>query len=80
MGVYDSIRVACPKCGESTLEFQVRHSGWHRTYSINDVPMDVARAFEADGETDYCSECGAEYKLSRKPKKPQNVPMYLVEV
>lgn len=79
MGVYDSIRVMCPNCGRCMLEFQVRYSGYHREYSIYDVPADVATAFENDDDYAWCDLCGAEYELSTQPPIPKSVQMYLVE-
>ena len=57
MGVYDSVQVPCPECGE-IREFQSKSGacvmGW---YSLSDAPADVMEDVNRHGERS-CRKCG----------------------
>jgi hypothetical protein len=60
MGMFDSVYVTCPSCGD-TVEFQSKAGECCLSnYSINSVPIEIAAALE--GESKQC-DCGEELTL-----------------
>lgn len=54
MGMFDSVNVKCPKCGE-VVEFQSKAGNCYLdNYFINKVPISIAIALHGSKETCIC--------------------------
>ena len=61
MGMYDSVYIECPKCGEQ-VEFQSKAGECDlTTYNRFTVPANIAMDIEQDIET--CRNCNAKVRL-----------------
>jgi hypothetical protein len=75
MGMFDSVIVCCPKCGEN-LEFQSKAGPCClRTYTINEVPTEIAA--DIDGDSEYCSICEDYFIIELETEVPKTVRMKL---
>jgi ribosomal protein L37E len=60
MGMYDSVMVPCPRCGERS-EFQSKSGDCTlATYSINDAPADVLQGVNRHSPN-VCKKCGVAF-------------------
>lgn len=61
MGMFDSVYVNCPNCGED-IEFQSKAGEcWCRSYNQNKVPTIVA--FDLEGDVEICNHRGTEVEF-----------------
>jgi len=64
MGVYDSVMANCPQCG-TEFEFQSRAGESLAKYSINSVPLAIARDLALDlDKNKWRCDCGYILKLA----------------
>lgn len=67
MGVFDSVFVRCPRCGD-TLEFQSKeYCASQNVFGAQSVPLNVAEG--VDGDVKTCN-CGARVKVSLPTEIP----------
>lgn len=60
MGMYDTVTVACPKCGELE-EFQSKSGACNlETYSLDEAPDDVLRGVNRHAPI-RCRKCGTNF-------------------
>lgn len=61
MGLYDSVRAACPVCNKG-VEFQTKAGACQlKTYPPYRVPPELA--LDLNGQVEACSACGSEVVL-----------------
>lgn len=69
MGVYDSVLVPCPKCGEKQY-FQTKSGDCLlEVYELNECPPDVLRNVNRHSPYD-CEKCGTKYYVDMYGKYP----------
>lgn len=77
MGCFDSVIVNCPKCGEE-IEFQTKSGMCQlKRYSIDHVPVEIARGLHGNVETCICGE---KVCLVNPLEIPLKLPMKLYSV
>lgn len=70
MGMFDSVYVHCPECGETNeLQSKSGECSLH-TYLLNDAPLDVMVGID---QSNYCKFCYKQFKL-----KLINKPVWIV--
>lgn len=76
MGLYDTVRLKCPKC-ENMLEVQSKagESAMH-DYWEDKVPVEIAQDIMHDEV--FCETCGRRYMIIEKPKKQDVMELTLV--
>jgi NMD protein affecting ribosome stability and mRNA decay len=68
MGLFDSVYLACPKCGLS-IEVQSKAGDCLMdSYSSDTVPKRIA--VDIDGDDAYCEGCGTSWRVAVKKMKP----------
>lgn len=73
MGMYDYVRVKCPKC-DNSIEFQSKAGPCNLTgYSVHCVP--VAVAWSLNGQSQVCDICGYESVIEVAPLVVDSVNM-----
>ena len=61
MGMFDSVYVKCPNCGED-IEFQSKAVECQcKSYNQNKVPTIIA--FDLEGDVEICDHCGTEVEF-----------------
>ena len=66
MGVYNTILVPCPECGNE-VEFQTKSGDCSlTTYSILCAPYEEVKGIM--GRNNYCRECNTEVTIGRDPR------------
>lgn len=74
MGMFDSVMIRCPKCGEQ-VEFQSKAGPCNlERYDQTCVPIEVAKSIEGDSES--CGGCG--HVLTVVTMLPQFVPVFTI--
>lgn len=84
MGLFDSIYLDCPACGES-LEFQSKgaFAPYMNTFDADAVPLMVAAYLFTDDNEKTCAHrftctCGTKLELLSDPPFPETVRLSLV--
>jgi hypothetical protein len=67
MGVYDSILLSCPKCGELYAAQSKSGDCLLRIYNFEDTPDDVMANVNRHAPF-VCFKCGAKFKVEFDPK------------
>lgn len=68
MGLFDSVHVTCPDCGDD-VEFQTKQGECVlASYRNPKIPINIALAL--DGETERCHNCGRTLEIRMKPDVP----------
>lgn len=76
MGMYDTVRVECPKCGVD-VEFQSKAGDCYlREYRQDNVPSEIALDIAKDYQC--CSNCNTEIKVTPKLRSFVEVIPYIV--
>ena len=66
MGMFDSVYIPCPKCGEES-EFQSKGGDcFLHNYSLEDCPQDVLSDVNRHSPV-KCEKCGTFYEVSLTP-------------
>lgn len=70
MGVYNSIYVPCPDCGNN-IEFQSKSGSCQlSTYSISDCPEKEVEGIM--GDSWCCENCGADVVIAKKEERSKD--------
>lgn len=76
MGMFDTVRFKCPKCGEIS-DFQTKSGDCDlSTYSIESLPVDIAKAI--NGRTEFCPRCDYEVTFEWPKTSPTHIKMEVV--
>lgn len=70
MGIYDSIYIECPECG-NPLEIQSKRAPGGPsmiTFHRDEIPASVA--VDINGDESYCNICGCTWKVKVAKLKP----------
>ena len=63
MGVYDTVRVPCPKCGEKA-DFQSKSGDCILSvYELNECPSDVLYGLQGYTHDEICGKCGTLFSI-----------------
>lgn len=76
MGMYDTVRVECPKCG-ADVGFQSKAGDCYlREYRQDNVPSEIALDIAKD--SNWCQNCGTQVMVEPKLRSFVEVIPYIV--